>query len=204
MDQQSGKAAPKGKAGKRHLVVAITGASGAPYAKALLRTLSKDDLQIHLVASSAGKLVYNLEIGTPLVDDIPPGVLLYDEKDFTAPFASGSFPSEGMVIVPCTMGTLGAIANGLSQNLIHRAADVCLKERRRLVVVARETPLSRIHLGNMLKISEAGGIILPAMPGFYHRPGSVDDLLNFIAARIMEQFGLHQSIVPPWDPELLK
>ncbi len=186
--------------GKQQLIVAITGASGAAYARLLLHTLRQEDIRIHLVASRAGKMIYNLEIGKPLEDDLPPEVSLYDENDFTAPFASGSFHSEGMVIVPCSMGTLAAIANGISQNLIHRAADVCLKERRRLVLVPRETPLNTIHLQNMLKLSQAGGIILPAMPGFYHQPRAMDDLVRFIVARIVEQFHIPQDLLPPWEP----
>ena len=189
---------------RKNLVVAITGASGAPYARALLRALPTEDLQIHLVASNAGKLVYGIEIGTPLEKDLPPGIRIYDEKDFTAPIASGSYPTEGMVIVPCTMGTLAGIANGISQNLIHRAADVCLKERRRLVIVPRETPLSRIHLTNMLRIVESGGIILPPMPGFYHRPRTIDELVHFVVARILEQFHIPQDLVPPWNPETVQ
>ncbi len=185
---------------EKRLIVAITGASGAAYARMLLHTLAREAVQIHLVASRAGKLVYQLEIGKPLAEDLPSGVSVYDENDFTAPFASGSFHSEGMVIVPCSMGTLGAIANGISQNLVHRAADVCLKERRRLVLVPRETPLNAIHLRNMLTISQAGGIILPAMPGFYHQPRSVDDLVRFVVARIIEQLRMPQDIFPPWDP----
>ncbi|GLI35861.1 UbiX family flavin prenyltransferase [Desulforhabdus amnigena] len=185
---------------KKNLIVAITGASGSPYAHALLRALPMDEIQIHLVASSAGKLVYGLEMERPLEEDLPTGVRLYDEKDFTAPFASGSFPSAGMIIVPCSMGTLAAIAGGISQNLIHRAADVCLKESRKLVIVPRETPLNRIHLTNMLRVSEAGGIILPPMPGFYHRPKTIDELVHFVVARIMEQFQIPQNLVTPWDP----
>ena len=186
--------------GKQQLIVAITGASGAAYARLLLHTLSQENIHIHLVASQAGKLVYNLEIGKTLEDDLPRDVSLYDSNDFTAPFASGSFPSEGMVVVPCSMGTLAAIANGISQNLIHRAADVCLKERRRLVLVPRETPLNTIHLQNMLRLSQAGGIILPAMPGFYHQPRAVDDLVRFIVARILEQFHIPQDLLPSWEP----
>ncbi|GKT07904.1 UbiX family flavin prenyltransferase [Desulforhabdus sp. TSK] len=189
---------------RKNLVVAITGASGAPYARALLRALPTEDLQIHLVASSAGKLVYGIEIGTPLEEDLPPGIRIYDEKDFTAPIASGSYPTEGMVIVPCTMGTVAGIANGISQNLIHRAADVCLKEGRRMVIVPRETPLSRIHLTNMLRIVESGGIILPPMPGFYHRPKTIDELVHFVVARILEQFHIPQDLVPPWSPETVQ
>ncbi len=185
---------------KNHLVFAITGASGAPYARTLLRALPPG-FQVHLVASKAGRLVYELEVGRPFESDIPSGVRLYDEKDFTAPFASGSFPSTGMVIVPCSMGTLAAIAHGISRNLIHRAADVCLKERRPLVLVPRETPLNPIHLKNMLQVSEAGGVILPAMPGFYHHPRSIDDLVRFVAARIMDQLNIPQDLVPPWNSE---
>jgi 4-hydroxy-3-polyprenylbenzoate decarboxylase len=184
--------------GENHLIVAITGASGAAYARMLLHTLSQEAIRIHLVASQAGKSVYDLEIGKSLEDDLPQGVSFYDENDLTAPFASGSFLSKGMVVVPCSMGTLAAIANGISQNLIHRAADVCLKEGRRLVLVPRETPLNSIHLRNMLRLSKAGGIILPAMPGFYHQPQAVDDLVRFIVARIIEQLQMSQNLLPPW------
>jgi flavin prenyltransferase len=185
---------------KKQLIVAITGASGAAYARLLLHTLSQEKVQIHLVASQAGRLVYRLETGTPLEDDLPPEISLYDQNDFTAPFASGSFSSEGMVIVPCSMGTLAAIASGISLNLIHRAADVCLKERRRLILVPRETPLNVIHLQNMLRLSQAGATLLPAMPGFYHQPREVDDLVRFIVARIVEQLHMPQNLLPPWDP----
>jgi len=183
---------------EKHLIVAITGASGAAYARMLLRTLSQEDIRIHLVASQAGKSVYALETGKSLEDDLPQGVSFYDENDFTAPFASGSFLSRGMVVVPCSMGTLAAVANGFSRNLIHRAADVCLKEGRRLVVVPRETPLNSIHLRNMLRLSKAGGIILPAMPGFYHQPQNVDDLVRFVVARIMDQLRMSQNLLPAW------
>ena len=186
---------------KRQLIVAITGASGAPYARKLLHVLCEQNFHVYLVASSAGKLVYKLETGKTLEEDLPSGARLYDEKDFTAPFASGSFLSEGMVIVPCTMGTMAAVANGISQNLIHRAADVCLKENRRLVIVPRETPLNRIHLSNMLRLAEAGGIILPPMPGFYHHPQSIDDLVNFVVARILDQLHIPQTLITPWNPD---
>jgi 4-hydroxy-3-polyprenylbenzoate decarboxylase len=185
---------------EKHLIVAITGASGAAYARMLLHTLSQEAIRIHLVASQAGKSVYDLEIGKSLEDDLPQGVSFYDENDLTAPFASGSFLSKGMVVVPCSMGTLAAIANGISRNLILRAAFVCLKEGRRLVLVPRETPLNSIHLRNMLRLSKAGGIILPAMPGFYHQPQAVDDLVRFIVARIIEQLQMSQNLLPPWGP----
>jgi 4-hydroxy-3-polyprenylbenzoate decarboxylase len=179
-------------------VVAITGASGAPYARRLLHSLASPDIQIHVVASNAGKMVYQMEMGTSVEEDLPPGTMLYDETDVAAPLASGSFPIEAMVVVPCSMGSLAAIAQGCARNLIHRAADVCLKERRRLILVPREMPLSRIHLSNMLKVVDAGGIILPPMPGFYHQPQSVDDLLDFVVARILMQLGFAQNLVPPW------
>ena len=185
---------------KKQVIVAVTGASGASYARLLMQTLASK-VVIHLVASEAGRMVYELEIGKPLQEDLPSGIAVYREHDFTAPFASGSFLSAGMAVVPCSMGTLGAIANGISRNLIHRAADVCLKEGRRLVLVPRETPLNAIHLENMLRLSRAGAVILPAMPGFYHRPRAVDDLVRFVVARIMEQLHLPQNLVPSWAPD---
>lgn len=184
---------------KKNLIVAVTGASGAIYAQRLLRALPRDQFDIFLVSSDAGRLVYELEIGRPLAEDVPPGTRSFPESDFTAPFASGSFPCAGMAVVPCSMGTLGAIAAGLSRNLVHRAADVCLKERRPLVLVPRETPLGRIHLENMLRAHEAGATILPAMPGFYHRPGSVEEIADFIVARILDRLGIEHSLVPPWE-----
>ncbi len=183
---------------KQNLTVAITGASGAGYARRLLRAIPRRDYDVWLVSSEAGRLVYESETGLALNDDLPPEVHVYEESDFTAPIASGSFPCAGMVIVPCTMGTLGAIAAGLSQNLIHRAADVCLKERRPLILVPRETPLNRVHLANMLKAAEAGAIILPAMPGFYHRPRSIEDIIDFVVARILDQLGIAHNLVEPW------
>ncbi len=183
---------------KQNLTIAITGASGAGYARRLLRTIPPAKYDIYLVSSRAGKLVYEMETEVALSDDLPPGVRVFDESDFTAPIASGSFPCAGMVIVPCTMGTLGAIAAGLSQNLIHRAADVCLKERRPLILVPRETPLNRLHLANMLKAAEAGAIILPAMPGFYQKPGSIQDIIDFVVARILDQLGIEHNLVKPW------
>ncbi len=183
---------------KQNLTIAITGASGAGYARGLLRAIPRSKYDICLVASQAGRLVYELEIGEALSDDLPPGVRIFDESDFTAPIASGSFPCAGMVIVPCTMGTLGAITAGLSQNLIHRVADVCLKERRPLILVPRETPLNRIHLANMLKAAEAGAIILPAMPGFYQKPESIQQIIDFVVARILDQLGIEHNLVKPW------
>lgn len=182
-------------------IVAVTGASGAPYARTLLDQLLRRQLPIHLVASKAGRLVYRLETGCDLREQFGDRVRFHDAADFTAPIASGSFPAAAMVVVPCTMGTLAAIAQGISSNLIHRAADVCLKEGRKLLLVPRETPLSRIHLGNMQRAAEAGAVILPPMPGFYQRPRSVQDLVDFVVARILDQLGLVQDLIKPWDPE---
>ncbi|NLI82467.1 MAG: UbiX family flavin prenyltransferase [Deltaproteobacteria bacterium] len=184
---------------KRHLIVAVTGASGAPYARELLRVLPREELQVHVVASRSGRMVYEMEVGVSLEEDLPSAVILYREDDFTAPFASGSFPALGMVVVPCTMGTLAALAGGISLNLIHRAADVCLKERRRLILVPRETPLNQIHLENMLRLSRAGAVILPAMPGFYNRPGSVEEIVQFVVARILDHLEIPQDLVAPWN-----
>ncbi len=183
---------------KQNLAIAITGASGSAYAQKLLRSIPGDKYDLHLVSSEAGRLVYELETGVALAEDLPPGVHTHVETDMGAALASGSFPCAGMVIVPCTMGTLGAIASGLSQNLIHRAADVCMKERRPLILVPRETPLNRIHLTNMLKAAEAGAIILPAMPGFYHKPCSISDMIDFVVARILDQLGIEHNLTQPW------
>jgi flavin prenyltransferase len=183
---------------KQNLAIAITGASGSAYAQKLLRSIPREKYDLHLVSSEAGRLVYELETGVALADDLPPGVHTHEETDLGAPLASGSFPCAGMVIVPCTMGTLGAIASGLSQNLIHRAADVCMKERRPLILVPRETPLNRIHLTNMLRAAEAGAIILPAMPAFYQNPRSISDMIDFVVARILDQLGIEHNLTQPW------
>lgn len=139
------------------------------------------------------------DLSSIFADDPEPGrVVHHDDRDFTASIASGSFPTAGMVICPCSMGTLGSLANGLSSNLIHRAAGVHLKERRKLVVVPRETPLDTIQLENMARLSAAGAVVLPAMPGFYHDPHTIHDLVDFIVARICDQLGLGIDLVPRW------
>lgn len=183
-----------------HLIVAVTGASGAPYARRLLQELLARDIQLHVVASEAGKLVYKLETGNSIEQEFSDQVQFHQEKDFSAPIASGSFPTSAMVVVPCTMGTLAAIAQGISQNLIHRAADVCLKEGRRLILVPRETPLNRIHLKNMLAANEAGAVILPPSPGFYQNPSTIDELIAFVVARILLLLNLSQDLLPSWQP----
>jgi 4-hydroxy-3-polyprenylbenzoate decarboxylase len=193
------------------LVLAMTGASGAPYAVELLRTLCRAGRRVHLTISPSGAQVLREETGIevaldrfdPTVFGVPStGTVVYHHHgDFMAGIASGSFPTGGMVILPCSMSTLGSIAHGISSNLITRAADVHLKERRKLILVPRETPLSLIHLENMLAVTRAGGVVLPAMPGWYHQPKSLDDLVRFVVARICDQLGIDNDLVARWGVE---
>ncbi|MFO0888379.1 MAG: flavin prenyltransferase UbiX [Isosphaeraceae bacterium] len=190
------------------LVVAMTGASGAPYALGLLRTLCRLGRTIHLTFSPSAAQVLREETGLSLgvgrfdpklIGDLRPGRVIYHHHtDFGAGIASGSFPTAGMVVVPCSMSTLGSIAHGVTTNLITRAADVHLKERRKLILVPRETPLSLIHLENMLQVTRAGAVVLPAMPGWYHRPQSLDDLVQFIVSRICDQLGISNELIRRW------
>ena len=194
------------------LVVAMTGASGAPYALRLLEVLQKTGQTFHLVISPAAVEVLHQETDrriqldrfrlTDLVGPLDPlqaqRIHYHDYRDFQAGIASGSFPTGGMVICPCSMGTVAAIAHGLSQNLIHRAADVHLKERRPLVLVPRETPLHLIQLRNLAACAEAGATVLPAMPAFYTRPQSLTDQIDFIVGRICDQLGIAHQLFPRW------
>jgi 4-hydroxy-3-polyprenylbenzoate decarboxylase len=190
------------------LVVAMTGASGAPYAVRLIQVLGHLGRTIHFSLSPSGQAVLREETGhladldrfdAAIFGDLAPGRLVYHHyQDFMAGIASGSFRTAGMVILPCSMGTLGAIAGGISTNLITRAADVHLKERRKLILVPRETPLSLIHLENMVKLTQAGAIVLPAMPGWYHRPANLSDLIDFVVGRICDQLGIPNSLIRRW------
>ncbi len=184
-------------------IVAITGASGAVYGVRLLQVLAEAGIPVELVISDTAKIVMKEELGcqAPLLQTIKvPGTFihLHDFHDFTAPIASGSYPTEGMVIAPCSMGTLGAIASGLSQNLIHRAADCTIKEGRKLVLVPRETPLSAIHLENMLKLSRLGVKIVPPMPAFYSGQQKISDLVDFVVGKILDQMGIPHMLYPRW------
>jgi flavin prenyltransferase len=209
-----------------HVVLAITGASGAIYALRLLEVLLEAQRHVHLSISPAAQLVLKQELGlavdldrfdlaslTPGAGLAPalaevlsgsaasarPGTLTYHHyQNLMAPVASGSFLTEGMVICPCSGGTLGAIVHGTGDNLIHRAASVHLKERRKLVVVPRETPLSSIQLENMRRAAEAGAVVLPAMPGFYHGVHSIRDLVDFVVARICDQLGIANHLMHRW------
>ena len=202
------------------LVVAITGASGSAYAVRLLEVLVAAGRTVHLVVSPAGQQVIGHELGLKidtenfaleqLLPDLSTSdgadtgqVRYHNYRDFSAGIASGSFKTDGMVICPCSMGTLAAVSQGLSQNLIHRAADVHLKERRKLIVVPRETPLGSIQLANMKTLADAGAVILPAMPGFYNQPQSIDDLVNFVVARICDQLGVEQDLTKRWGNQSL-
>lgn len=193
------------------LTVAVTGASGAPYAVRLIQLLVAAGRPISLIISAHGYRLLDTETGIGSEADLrrvvggrgwDSSVVVFDDGDRGAAPASGSSPSAGMVIRPCSMGTLAAIAAGTSRSLIERAADVTLKERRCLVLVPRETPLSVIHLQNMLRVSRAGAVVLPAAPGFYHQPTTVDALVDFVVARVLDQLGVPQTIVSPWSPEL--
>jgi 4-hydroxy-3-polyprenylbenzoate decarboxylase len=197
------------------IVVGITGASGAVYATRLLEILLRAGRRVHLTISPAGVEVLKTELGLSVdldkfdsvqlglpVERVGPGTLAYHHyRDYSAPIASGSFLTAGMVICPCSMGTLASVANGLSTNLIQRAADVHLKERRKLIVVPRETPLGSIQLENMKRLSDAGGVVLAAMPGFYHHPQSISDLIDFVVGRILDQLGIEKDLTRRWgDP----
>jgi 4-hydroxy-3-polyprenylbenzoate decarboxylase len=195
------------------LVVALTGASGAPYGVRLLEVLLRAGRAVHLTLSPAAVQVVEQELGRrvdlrafqlrdllgELADLARPGQVQYhDHRDFRAGIASGSFLTAGMVICPCSMGTAAAIAHGLSQNLIHRAADVHLKERRKLVLTPRETPLSVVQLRNLTLCAEAGAVVLPAMPGFYTRPQSLQDAIEFVVVRVCDQLGVEHHLLPRW------
>jgi 4-hydroxy-3-polyprenylbenzoate decarboxylase len=182
----------------------ITGASGAPYAVRLLRALNESGTPVRLIVSGYGLRLLAEESGIDGLDALRAAtgdwsqVELYDSLDRGATPASGSAPSAGMVVCPCSMGTLASIAAGTSRNLVERAADVALKERRPLILVPRETPLSLIHLENMTRLTRAGATIMPAAPGFYHRPRSIDDMVDFVVARILDHLGVEHAVGKRW------
>jgi flavin prenyltransferase len=189
------------------LVVAISGASGAPYAVRLLEALVAADQPTWLIVSAHGQRLLETETAHATVDDLRTHigaaawdrvVTRFDDGDRGALPASGSVRMRGMVICPCSMGTVSAIAQGSSRSLVERAADVMLKERRRLVLVPRETPLSEIHLENLLRVTRAGAVVLPAAPGFYHRPSAISDLVDFIVQRILDQVEVPVTIARRW------
>ena len=192
-----------------HVFLGITGASGAPYAARLLEALAAADCEIGVCASSAGVEVLATELYgnaslsrdetlARLLEHAGGAATLYDPNDWKAPYASGSAKVDAYVICPCSMGTLGTVASGAMQNLIHRAASVAIKEERRLVLMPRETPLSAIHLRNMLTLREAGATILFLAPGFYHGSETVEQLVDFVVARALDQLGLENALAQRW------
>jgi len=193
------------------IIVGISGASGAGYAVRLLEILLKRPLRIHLIVSEMGAKVLAHELRIPcenmqgLFDQMRSArgaraeMVVHDPNDLFAPVASGSFLTQAMVVIPCSMKTLAAVAAGYTSNLLERAADVTLKEGRPLILVTRETPLNRIHLQNMLRAHEAGATIMPASPGFYHHPQTIEDLTTFIAGRVLDHLGIEKPDSPRWE-----
>jgi 4-hydroxy-3-polyprenylbenzoate decarboxylase len=193
---------------KLPLVMAVTGASGAPYAVRLLEQLVRAKQPVQLIVSSHGWRLLDTETGITDIAALQAAtggkawkgvVSVFDDNDRGAAPASGSARNAGMVICPCSMGTLAAVAAGTSRSLVERAADVALKERRKLVMVTRETPLSAIHLENMLRVTNAGAVVMPAAPGFYHRPQTVSDLVDFIVARVLDHLGVEHELGRRWS-----
>ncbi|RQD75953.1 MAG: UbiX family flavin prenyltransferase [Candidatus Syntrophonatronum acetioxidans] len=199
----------------KNIIVGITGASGLNYARVLVRELYQKDYCIYLIVTEPGKIVMETELGIRFKRDdsfqekqlknlfeIPhkekDRLVILDNRDLAAPVASGSFRVEAMVVIPCSMATISSIARGSSQDLLERAADVTIKEGRKLILVPRETPLSSIHLRNMLSLSESGVTLLPAMPAFYHQPRSLEDIFNFVAGRVLENLGMEHNLYDSW------
>jgi 4-hydroxy-3-polyprenylbenzoate decarboxylase len=194
------------------VTLALTGASGMPYGVRLLECLLAAGLRVYLLYSQVAQIVARQEMDLALpgrareVEEffarrygtLENQLRVFGREEWFAPVASGSNPADAMVICPCTMGTLAAVASGLADNLIERAADVMLKEHRQLVLVPRETPLSAIHLENMLRLTRAGAVILPANPGFYHHPAKVEDLVDFVVARVLDQLGVPHQLIARW------
>jgi 4-hydroxy-3-polyprenylbenzoate decarboxylase len=197
------------------VTLAFTGASGMPYGMRLLELLLAAGARVYLMYSQAAQIVAHQEMQLVLPSrareaeelfsrrfKVEQGQLrVFGREDWLAPVASGSNPADAMVVCPCTMGTLAAIAAGMSQKLIERSADVMLKENRKLILVPRETPFSAIHLENMLKLARSGAIILPPNPGFYHHPQDIHDMVDFVVARILDHVGVTHTLMPRWGEE---
>ncbi|MBM4294986.1 MAG: UbiX family flavin prenyltransferase [Deltaproteobacteria bacterium] len=185
-------------AGRNRYVVALTGASGMIYARELLAYFQgRPDLELHCIISPAGEQVLALELGLP-PRELAPAAVWHEADDFTSSLASGSFQARAMVVIPCTMGSLGAIAQGVGRHLVHRAGEVFLKEKRPLILVVRETPVSLVHLENMVRAARAGATVFPACPGFYHRPKTLEELARQFAGRVLDHLGLDHNLGPRW------
>lgn len=183
------------------LVVAMTGASGAVYGVRLLQALTARDVEVHLILSRAAREIIHRETSATVEEVITLAARAYSEEDLGAPPASGSFRHQGMIVAPCSMKTLAGIAAGYAANLIQRAADVTIKEQRRLVLLPRETPLSAIHLENMLKLARLGVVIMPPLPAFYLRPATLDEAVDQTVGRVLDFFGLAPPDLPRWGDE---
>jgi len=181
------------------LIIAITGASGVVYGQRLLGVLREKRVETHLIISEAAEKLIEHELKTTRKRLEALASHVYGADDLTAPMMSGSFRTDGMVIVPCTMKTLAGIAHGYSDNLILRAADVTLKERRRLVLVPRETPLSVVHLRNMMELARLGAIVVPAMPAFYHKPEKIEDLVDFVVGKVLDALDIEHKLFRRWS-----
>jgi flavin prenyltransferase len=183
----------------RRIVIAITGATGAVYGVRLLQHLSATPgVETHLVVSDAAALTLHQEVGMQRRDVEALAHVVHKNRDIGAAIASGSFQSQGMIIAPCSMKTLASVAHGLSDNLIARAADVVLKERRRLVLMVRETPFNLAHLRNMTLVTEMGGVVFPPLPSFYHKPASIDEMVDHTVGRVIDLFGIEHALAPRW------
>ena len=196
----------------RQIALALTGASGAPYSKRLLEALFEQNITVHLMISAAARIVFSDELDWKLparASDVQKMLVkefncdaellnVYGEQQWSSPLASGSHQIDTMIICPCTMGTLSAVACGSSNNLINRAADVMIKENRKLIIVPRESPFSAIHLENMLKLSRLGVCILPPSPGFYFKPTQLSEVVDFVVAKILDQAGIEHTLMPRW------
>ncbi|PVX23095.1 MAG: aromatic acid decarboxylase [Candidatus Bathyarchaeum sp.] len=181
------------------LTIAITGASGVIYGKRLLEELHTKNIETHLVISQAAKKIikHELETNDNTLEKLANHV--YEIDDWSSPIVSGSFKTDGTVIVPCSMKTLAGIASGFAENVILRAADVTLKEKRKLLIVPRETPLNTIHLRNMLDLAQQGAIIIPAMPAYYHKPKNINELVDFVVGRILDILGIEHNLYKRWQ-----
>jgi len=198
---------------KKNIIVAICGASGSLYGIRLLKALLQQPINVRLIISHAGKQVLGHETGyagqafeeflkeTGIIFHHDADLKIYDQNNFFAPFASGSFQHDGMVIAPCSMKTLGAINAGIADNLIHRAADVCLKEKRPLILLTRETPLSIIHLKNMYEAALAGATIMPPVPGFYFKPETIADIIDSTVARVLDHLKIEHNLIKRWGED---
>lgn len=188
----------------KRLVVGISGATGAVYGIRLLEFLSRSDVETHLVVSRSAEKTIRMETSWTLEQVKALAAVTYNMEDVGADISSGSFHTEGMVVIPCSIKSLSAIANSYNENLLIRAADVTLKERRKLVLVVRETPLHRGHLGLMMNVADAGGIILPPIPAFYFLPKTMDDLINHTVGRVLDVFGVEHQLFNRWGSRKLK